>query len=355
MTVEEAPATGFFSDKVRALLAYLAVECGRPHRRESLAGLLWANYPEPRARASLSQALLGLRKALGGDSPWLAATRETLQLCPTDEWWIDAAQFEALLRAGRSHAHAHPTPCPECAERLERAARLYEGEFLAGYSLDDSPDFEEWLLLRRERYRRQAVECLRALAALGERDDDPRGALAHARRWVELEPLDEAGHRQLMRLLARSGQRSAALAQYEACRGALADDLGIEPEVETTALYEAIRNGTLALPQAEVTAARPELEQPSEPPMPLFVAREQELARLDGWLNEALAGRGRVGWVAGEPPARGGRLEPWSCPTPAPGRSGRAGGPAPRGTRSDRHTASQGDRARMRSGLGRWR
>src|SRR5690606_903092 len=75
---------------------------------------------------------------------------------------------------------------------------------------------------------------------------DYRRAVQHASRWVELEPWDEAGHRQLMELLALDGQRAAALAQYQACRRALAEELGVEPSAETTALYERLRAGHLA-------------------------------------------------------------------------------------------------------------
>ena len=55
-TLDGEPVGGFASDKVRALLAYLAAEPDRPHRRETLTGLLWPDYPETAARTSLRRA-----------------------------------------------------------------------------------------------------------------------------------------------------------------------------------------------------------------------------------------------------------------------------------------------------------
>jgi DNA-binding SARP family transcriptional activator len=81
-TLEGEPVTGFVSDKVRALLIYLAVESDRPHRREALAGLLWPDYPEPSARASLRRALTNLRMVIGdrdASPPFLSISRQTIQ------------------------------------------------------------------------------------------------------------------------------------------------------------------------------------------------------------------------------------------------------------------------------------
>ena len=315
VTINGEPVTEFYSDKVRAFLAYLAAESGHPHRREALAGLLWPEYPERSARQSLSQALFALRKALGeggtshvgeGAAPLVTATREAIHLNATGDCWVDATEFTALLDACQKHDHLSLEACQACAERLQQAVGLYEGGFLAGFSLGDSAEFEEWLLVRRERYRRLAVEALRALSAHCGQRGEHRQALAHAQRWVELEPLDEEGHRQIMRLLALSDQRSAALAQYETCRRALREELGVEPAPETIALYESVREDKLVATRAaeflpQPAPVFPPVEEPAEVARPLFVARERELAQLSGWLESALAGQGRVGFIVGEP------------------------------------------------------
>jgi predicted ATPase/predicted negative regulator of RcsB-dependent stress response len=188
---------------------------------------------------------------------------------------------------------------------LEKAVALYRGHFLEGFSLKDSPLFEDWALLTRERLQRQALAAFHRLAGYNEGRGEYERACEFAWRQVELEPWLEEAHRQLMRLLALSGQRSAALAQYETCRRALAEEVGVEPAKETTRLYEQIRDGEVQAPLSfSVRAAKPPLflveEEPVEVERPVFVAREHELAQLDRFLGLALGGQGRVVFVTGE-------------------------------------------------------
>src|SRR5690606_39927667 len=96
----------FKYDKVRALLAYLAVEADRPHRREALLGMLWPEMPEAAARNNLRQVLATLRKALGerpGEPPFLLASRATVQLNPEASWRLDVAAYMALIESGQQH------------------------------------------------------------------------------------------------------------------------------------------------------------------------------------------------------------------------------------------------------------
>jgi DNA-binding SARP family transcriptional activator len=245
-TLDGAPITAFGYDKVRALLAYLAMESERPHQRERLAGLLWPERPESTARMNLSQALSYLRRALDDRSvnpSFLDITPQTLQFDPASDHWLDAVAFTRALDACAKHGHASLESCEECLERLEKAAALYQGPFLEGFSIPDSSAFEGWALLHRERLHRLAGETLgRLAAAYAARGEYERG-LAHAWRQVELDPWREGAQRGLMRLLALSGQRGAALAQYEECRRLLAEELGVEPAAETTRLDEMIRDG----------------------------------------------------------------------------------------------------------------
>jgi len=259
------------SAKARALLACLAAEPDRPHTREALAEMLWPGRPEGAARANLRHTLAVLRKALGpppGDGsppePLLWATRDTIQFNVEGGVWVDAATFAETSAAALSAA------CPNLAQ-LEAAIDVYHGPFLADLSLPDSATYEEWALVQREGYSRQALNVLRRLAEGYEQLGELGRGLVHARRQLELEPWDEDAQRQVMGLLALDGQRGAALAQYETCRRVLAQELGVEPEEETTALYNQIREGALAGAPVQKAALSPAItpersEAPAPPP-----------------------------------------------------------------------------------------
>jgi DNA-binding SARP family transcriptional activator len=237
VTRDERPVSAFESDKVRALLAYLAAEPDRPHRREALAGLFWPDRPDSVARANLRHNLANLRQAIGDcevDRPCLDVSRQTIQLC-SPHIWCDAIIFSRLLE--------RQAPRQQTLPQLEEAVLLYDGPFLDGFSLGDSLPFTEWLLIKRERYQHLLLSALHRLASHYETVGDRESALLYARRQIEFEPWREEAHRQMMRLLAANGQRGAALAQFATCRQALADTFSVAPSQETDRLYQAIRDG----------------------------------------------------------------------------------------------------------------
>jgi DNA-binding SARP family transcriptional activator len=310
VTLDGEPVTGFKSNKVRALLAYLAVEADRPHPREVLAGLLWPDWPDRDALSNLRYALSDLRRVIGdrtAQPPFLLITRDALQFNTASDHWLDVNDFRLRISDSGSPGGEPGSGQSEIAN-LESGIALYRGGFLEGFSVGDSPTFEEWALFTRERLARQMSSALHHLAAIYEGRGEYEHAQFCARRQIELEPWDEAAHQQLMRALALGGQRGAALAQYESCRRLLDEELGVEPGQETTRLYEQIRTGKLKAfvpspPSPPDHSARlpPFLE--AEPPhfeIPVFVSRERELAQLDQFLERALAGQGRVAFVTGE-------------------------------------------------------
>ncbi len=266
--------TAFTTDKARGLLVYLAVEGGRPHTRAALAGLLWPDQPEERARQSLRQTLLYLRQALGPCADRLRADRDGAELVWVPGDRLDVSEFSALSDGCHHHQHRRASRCLPCLRRREAMAELYRGEFLAGFFVDDSDRFEEWAVLRREWFHREAIESLETLVAYRERRGDLQAAREIAHRQVALEPWSEEAHRVLMRLMAHEGRRTSALAQYEACRRALAEELRVEPTAETTALYTQILHETL--PPAPAVVA-------PHPPSPLL-GRDAELEELTGLL-----------------------------------------------------------------------
>jgi WD40 repeat protein/DNA-binding SARP family transcriptional activator len=278
--------SGFKSDKVRALLAYLAVGANQPHRREMLAGLLWPNFSERSARTNLRDALANLRRVINDHqaSPaFLATTPQTIQFNGISNYWLDTATFTAALRgddAGQSAISA-----------LEDVLALYRGPFLAGFSIADSAGFEEWVLLKREEFGRLMSKALRRLADYYQHQEAYDRALRYARQWADLEPWHEEAHRQVMQLLIRSGRRSEALAQYETCRRTLIKELGVEPAAETTTLYDRIRDGALGrgrdIPTSPLLPPSPaptHVDWGEAPDVIEFYGRRVKLARLSRWI-----------------------------------------------------------------------
>jgi len=312
-TLDGRPAEGLNSDRLRALLAYLAVESGREHPREQVASLLWPERTDQEALSALRNALSKLRGALGdrrspGDcrapSPFLLITRTSVQFNQASDHWLDTAEFERM--ASQDLTGLQRTLRVRDLSGLTEAVKLYRGPFLHGLSVADSPAFDEWMLFKGEEYRRGALSLLEQLTSLHIAHGESAEAVRWARRQLELEPYREEAHRQLMAALALEGERPAALAHYEACRRLLAEELGCEPDDQTQALYAQIRAGTLALsmpPSLGASASPDRRELPvsvGAPPPPRFVAREQELAWLGTLLDRALAGRGGVALIAGE-------------------------------------------------------
>jgi predicted ATPase len=229
----------------------------------------------------------------------LLITRESLQFSTASDHWLDVSTFTQLVEANKPD---------ECAtEPLEQAVALYRGPFLDGFTVEDSPVFEEWALLKRQHYALMMSSALQRLSAIYEQLGNYQQAQFYARRQLELEPGNEAAHQALMRTLALDGQRSAALAQFTACRRLLDEELGVEPAETTRRLYQQIRDGKLKAPGT--TRGAPQVgdqipafleEQPPSGDTPVFVAREQELTQLDRLLDLALAGQGRAAFVTGE-------------------------------------------------------
>jgi predicted ATPase/DNA-binding SARP family transcriptional activator len=254
----EAPLTGL--RKELALLCYLAVT-GRPHSRAELAGLLWADMPDAQAAGNLRKALSNLNDIAG---PHLSITRQEVAFNRAGPYWLDVERFASRVQTG--------LPDDDPAAWRE-AVGLYRGDFLQGFYVRDAPAFEDWMLQEREQLRGLAVRALQRLADYEAAHRDYAAALEHTRRWLALEPWREEAHRQLMTLLARSRQRSAALAQYEICRRVLRDELGVEPAPETAALAEHIRLDDLAPPN-------------NLPAMPTaIVGRQPELAQIARYLD----------------------------------------------------------------------
>jgi predicted ATPase/DNA-binding SARP family transcriptional activator len=294
------PIAGFESNKVWALLAYLIVEADRPHQRDALAGLLWPDQLDAVARHNLRQALANLRRVLGDAQaapPFLLITRATIQFNAAGQYNLDVAALLAHLDACTRHAHPQPAACAFCARQRRRAVALYRGSFLEQFFVHDSVAFDEWLFLRREYFQQRVLDALAQLVDYYQGRGEHADAIAMAQRLLEIDPLRESAQRDLMRLLAISGQRSAALAQFERCRRVLREELGIAPEAETLALFKLIGDGTLSGLARPPLPALP-LARDLPPPAAQLIGRAAVLAML---VERLRRGSARLLTLAGPP------------------------------------------------------
>lgn len=292
-------AARFATDHGRALLSYLAVEADRPHTRVYIAYMLWPDQPESQALNNLRQTLTRLRQTLNTasgnadtlepqHSAALTITARSLQL-NSDAVALDVRQFRELIAESKAHTHLHIEQCSECIHKLENAISLYKGEFLQGLSLRHSQPFAEWASYIREELHQMMIFALQAVA----QHHEQRGSYAEARRalarLLALEPWQEDAHLQMIRVLAKSGQRSAAILQYETCRRVLQEELGIAPSAQINALYAQIRNDTFGR-EREISALLPDPSQTMRaqgdelPGKVQLIGRTGQLAQLKEWL-----------------------------------------------------------------------
>ncbi|MBI5959009.1 MAG: tetratricopeptide repeat protein [Chloroflexi bacterium] len=250
--------------KAVALLAYL-VTTRQAHSRETLAALFWPEVEQARAFAYLRTTLWTLHSAFGHG--WIDADRETVEI--KGEVWSDVEQFGILSAQ---------------ADTLAEAAALYHDDFLAGFTLPDCPAFDEWQFFQRERLRQEFRGGLDRLIAGQVAAGQFDAALPYAQQRLALDTLDEAAHRQLIRLYAWTGQWSAAQRQVQQCVIMLRDELAAEPDQETQALAELIQQRRAPAPP---TAAEPDSAPRSPVVLPItpFVAREQEINEIESILQ----------------------------------------------------------------------
>jgi DNA-binding SARP family transcriptional activator len=270
----------FDTRKATALLALLAVT-GREHSREQLADLFWPEADGVKGRASLRRTLSVTAAAMGDG---LRITRTAIAMDPA-AIKVDVHEFETLA--------ARPD-----AASLERAAELYRDDFMAGFTLRDCPDYEEWQASVGEELRQSLARGLQRLVAARIAAGKLARAADHARRWLALDPLHEPAHQAIIRLHGWSGERSAAMRQYRTLVRILDRDLAVRPLPETTRLYDDVRAGRLE-PPPSVLAAEPVAAGPSVPVSWPLVGRTAELAALRAaW--QATGPGGRVVAIAGQ-------------------------------------------------------
>ena len=263
----EERLTAFKSRKTEALLVYV-ICTGRLHDRNDLAQFLWPDSDPGQARANLRKTISELNKVVGSH---FDISRTTIAPSPDTPYWIDRDELRAALDLLPSD---NQTLSNSDVEQLETAVGLYHGGFLDGFYLRDSYEFENWALLERERWQQQIIVVLNRLINYHLHRRNYNEGIQYADRLLQIDPLREEAHRLKMRLLARAGDRNAALAQFATCRDILQAELGVLPTEATQQLYERIRHAHTKPRRAFGT-----------PYFTSFVGREAELATISEWLD----------------------------------------------------------------------
>jgi predicted ATPase/DNA-binding SARP family transcriptional activator/predicted negative regulator of RcsB-dependent stress response len=277
-----------------ALLIYLVVT-SQPHSRDTLATLLWQDQSQADARSNLRKSLSRLKSILGENV--LLTSQDQVRVNHNHAIDVDITQFNLRVQQFHKHGHARngtqSTLCHDCQKALEEAARTYQADFLAGFSVSDSLVFEEWQFFQSESLRKNLAEILEQLARLYASKEEYKTAIEYGRRWLALDRLNESAHRQLITLYALSGQRAAAKRQFEECKRILKEELGAEPEEETLQLFKDLQKKRGPQPSGTTTAeAVPSTTQSRKlhhfpvHPAP-FIGREKELGEIIRVLRES--------------------------------------------------------------------
>lgn len=282
LVVDGRPAPGeLLWRKNLALLIYLARSPKRARSREHLIGLLWPDKPEAAARHSLNEAIRVLRKHTGG---------------------------EAAIRSEGEQIHLSQGAVDLDADRLERAvaeeawseaAALVAGEFMEGFSIPGCSQLEDWLYTERLELNRQAVRALHERAEELLSEGETGEALSFANRALSLDPLSDAAVRVAMRSLAVAGDRAGALKVYESFEARLAEEVGIEPAVETRALLVRVTGERTWRFQLATESGAMQAEGSRRAPL---VEREADLVRLlEIWSVCREDRRATVALIEGDP------------------------------------------------------
>jgi DNA-binding SARP family transcriptional activator len=237
---EETAVTGFEARRVQELFSYLLLLPYLHHPRESIAALLWHNQPTAQSKKYLRHALWQLQTALENHLPAqqspLLVDPEWLSIGPNVTLNVDADLFAQAFAAVRGIPGRYLTP--QQHTNLVQAVNLYQGDLLAGW-------YQDWCLYQRERFQNMYLAMLDKLMGYCEAFQAYEEGIYYGTRILAVDSARERAHRRLMRLQYLSGDRTAALRQYQRCVQALREELDVEPAHSTQAIYAQIRADAL--------------------------------------------------------------------------------------------------------------
>ncbi|MBE7556995.1 MAG: AAA family ATPase [Anaerolineales bacterium] len=282
----------FRTRKALALLIYLTTEVG-PHSREKLTTLFWPESDTARGRGMLRTTLAHLREVMDTfDTLYLLVEPQTLGFDFQSNFELDLHTLQAALEI--TQRQPSPAERKEAISHLQVAASRYRGDFLEGFSLADTPTFDDWVSLQREVWHNRMNLIFDALSQLQFEHGDLPGGIETATRWKVHDPYGEAAPQRLMQLYFADGNRSAALQVYEAYSQMLAAEFGAKPAPEIEHLAARIR--TRVQPRR-----LPEHGPPALVSLDIsFVGRVEEFKRLMTTYHLASSGQTQVVILAGE-------------------------------------------------------
>jgi DNA-binding SARP family transcriptional activator len=222
--------------KIQEVISYLLVFRERAHQREVLAGTLWDSSTTAQSRRYLRQAIWQLNKPgflQTGDpkAPLLLLEPEWVQV-NTDCVWLDVDQLEASFDRTPKIPGERMTEAD--AHVLKNAVTLYRGDLLDGW-------YQDWCIYERERLKVMYLTMVEKLLGYCEARGKPEEGLLFGERLLRHDRAHERAHWRLMRLYYLAGDRTGALRQFQRCRTALDEELGVGPGERITTLYEQIR------------------------------------------------------------------------------------------------------------------
>lgn len=254
--------------KAQALFIYLVVT-GRSHARDILANLLWGEQNNQQARNNLRYLLPELRKVLGD---YLLINAQTISFNSQLPYWLDVEIFRTTLAA---------MPERFDSQEVQQALNLYQGPFLAGFTVRTAPVFDEWVAQQRTEYQLFAVQGFYQLAEYYWSQAAINAGLTATQRLLQIEPHHEAGFRLHMRLLVQSGQSHLALEQYQQLQQLLQEKFQLPPEAETRQLYEQIRTGELTAPLPSVSASAASVSSTTVPSGGILISLDDKMSEED--------------------------------------------------------------------------
>ena len=285
LAYDDKPLKGLSAEQFQSLIAYLVLNRHAPQSRQKLAFLYWSDISDAEGLTNLRRKIYRLRKILPDADRFIEINAKTIRWQPDATFWLDVAEFEVAIASAEAAKQNKDFKTQHSA--LKRAIELYQGELLV--SCDD-----EWLIPERNKLQQMAIASLEQLIDNLNRQRDYNAAIIQSHHLLNLDPYYEKGYQILMKLHQERGDRASALQTYHQCMTLLREELGIDPDPKTQALYQQLLTDETSV--AELSDLSPAsnssaiaLQRLTSPiaisPQFSLIARQQEWQRIVHWQN----------------------------------------------------------------------